>query len=388
MPVIMLMFILSTLIAVVVAVRFMANNPDLMAQLKSGTGSTGWLDRGLFNAAGQSVKFHYTPRSKNTPAKLRASLTGNFFAHALFRLENEADRLAKNIGFSREIELRDPSFDSMVYVECEDQSFVEQFLNSSEARDHLRNILRTFNSFEINGRTCAMVKTPCDTAWRAQEAEMTAAAMSMAALTAGMPAPEPGQVSATPLSDANRSLTAFMIGAGIFFLIAGIASVVWGFVSFSPVVPSHVFMVSLRGSVLCAGLFVLYIISAIKGTSTAVRVFSSAVIAGVIGLGALGWGGMMVINGTQDTSMKEPHQVRIIGKHTSRSKNSTTYYIRTSSWTPVIATYSFSVPYGEYSRLEVNDPCEITTGSGFFKFEWIYSHACAKAGAVVERAEE
>ncbi|MEI8011865.1 MAG: hypothetical protein WCI27_05205 [Candidatus Omnitrophota bacterium] len=374
-----LMFVLFIVGGVIMVSRFLQMNPGFMAQLQSGGGAGSWLNNGELDVGGRTVKFHYKPSSRNSPSRLQGCLTGDFFAHALFRLENGADRAAKNIGLSREIELRDPSFDNAVYVECEDQSFVEQFLNSPESRDHLRNILRVFNSFEINGRTCAMVKSPCDGAWRAQEEPIKSAAGSMAALAARIPVPEPGQISATPASDANRSLTIFIIGTAFVFLVTGIGFLVWGFTLFPPLLPQGMFSVSLRASALLAGFFVFYIFYAVRNTSTAMRVLVVSVAAGGLGLVFLCWGGMMVINGSQDVSLKVPHPVRIIGKSIARSKKSHTYHIRTSSWTSLVPDYSFSVPSSEYYRLEANDPCVITTGSGFFKFEWVSSRACTKA---------
>ena len=371
-----IVFILFAAVAIAAVAQFLMSNPGAMALLKGGSGSLSWLNNGILDVEGQKVTFVYRSASKNSPSRLHASLTGNFFAHALFRTESQADRLAKGIGLCQEIQLFDPAFDTAVYVECDDQAFISNLLNAAQAKDHLKNILKTFTSLEINGAACSMVKTPCDAAWGAYDQEMTAAAASMVALTAHMPSPEPGQSSATPLTDANRSLTAWFIGAAFVFVVGGIVSIIWGFLSFPPVAPGKIFILSLKVSVLVAGLFVFYAFHALKGTSIALRAFTVTAFAGGIGLLLLGWGGMILVNGSQDVSEKALHHVRIIGKYITHSKNSTSYHLTTTAWDPDFADYRFTVSSWDYDRINMNDPCVITTKSGLLKFEWVVSHVC------------
>jgi hypothetical protein len=330
---------------------------------------------------GCQVSFVYTPTQKNDPSKLVISLKGGFFAHAAFRTETSTDRLAKDLGFNQEIQLFDPAFDNAVYVECEDRDFINYLLSGPEVKNYLQGVLRDMTSFHIDGNRCFMVKTPCDDLALLNADELMGVASSMVGFSKKIPLPGPGAMSATPLTDECRRWTRFFVGFSGVLSGAGVALILWGLAAFRPLMPGKLFWASLYVSIPLASVLVLYMFYQFKGLSVALRFFKLAAIFSITGAVLVSWGGGMVLNGSQDVSEKVPHQVTVMDKYTTHSKGETTYHIRTNSWDSRFPYYRFSAGKELYQRINAEDPCIVTTGSGLFGFEWVASHVCHPAGS-------
>ncbi len=369
-------FVLLAVISVAYSIS-RVTDPSLKALVSGPGGRPAWFNSGAMDVDGRAVRVVYTPRGKNTPSRLTVALKGDFFAHAVFRSETQEDRFSKDIGLNREVQLYDPSFDGAVYVECEDEAFVRQLLGARDAKERVGRILRTFTWFEIDGRECRLVKTPChDDAGFGQEA-MIEAVRAMVALSADIPRPAPGQATATPVTDECRRTTGFFVVLAGVVVAGGIALMIWGLTAFQPLFPGKVFTASCYASVVVAGVFLVYIFNQYKGLSNAARYFTLTACLGVAGIVLTCWGGLMVLNGGQDVSDLVMHQVSVVSKHVSRSKNTTRYHVTVGSWGAGFATYSFSVLKSTYDRIRPGDPCVIGTRAGLFNHEWVVSEKCS-----------
>ncbi len=352
------------------------SDPSLKALLTGFGGRPAWFNNGAMDVDGRAVRVVYTPRGRNMPSRLTVALKGDFFAHAIFRSETQADRISKEIGLNREIQLYDPAFDSAVYVECEDEPFVRQLLGAREAKERVGRILRAFTSLEIDGKECRIIKSPCDDNAGLGQDILMEAVRALVALTAEISLPAPGQASATPLTDESRRTTGFFVAFAGVVLVTGIFLWIWGLVAFPPVLPGKAFMSSLVISGTLGFPFLLYIYTQLKGLSTASRYFLLTAILGGAGILFLCWGGLMVLNGSQDVSPLAVHHVGVTEKNITHSKNSTTYHVTVLSWERGFATYSFSVPQSMYARIEPGDTCAIGTRGGLFALEWVASKEC------------
>jgi len=330
---------------------------------------------------GCQVSFVYRPTQKNDPSKLVISLKGGFFAHAAFRTETSTDRLAKDMGFNQEIQVFDLSFDNAVYVECEDRDFINHLLAGAEVKQYLQDTLRTMTSLHIDGNRCYVTKTPCDDLALMNTDALMAIAASMVGFAQRIPLPDPGAVSSTPVTEECRRWTGFFIGFSGVLSGLGLALIMWGLAAFAPLMPGKLFSASLYVSIPLACVIVLYMFHQFKGLSVALRLFRFAAIFSIVGAVLAGWGGGMVLNGSQDVSEKVVHQVQVMDKYTTHSKGETTYHIRVNSWDSRFPYYRFSVGKGTYHRINSGDPCTVTTGSGLFGFEWAASHVCHPAGS-------
>lgn len=334
---------------------------------------------GVINADGRDVAFHYTPRSKNSPSVLRLTLTGNFFAHAVFHTESSTDRFAKRIGLNREIQTNDPMFDNLVYIECEDKSFIDWFLKEADTRALLLDLLRNFTRFEIDGCRAVLVKTPCDSLVAVASDEIRLAAQRMAILVASLPPAEAGQASSTPNTDEARGLERFFVGAVIALAGAGVVLLIWGLHAYDPVMKGRLFTSSLYVSLPLAGLVGYYFFHQLKGLSTSMRAFFTVAVTAVAGLILCCWGGAVVLNGSLDISPAQTHECALISKWVTHSKNSTTYHARVSSWDPGFPSYQFSVPHGLYEQLTTGDSCRVISRAGYLGFEWVVAHECHRS---------
>jgi hypothetical protein len=379
-------FFLFVLIAAVIGIivwSFWKNNLSLNVTLQSCGGRKTGLNDGVLDANGRQVAFHYQPGSRNNPSLLRLTLTGNFFAHAVFHSESSTDRLAKNIGLNQEIQLNDPVFDQAVYIECEDRAFIDRLFNESDTRELVRNLLRNFTRLEINGCRCLLVKTPCDDLATVSSDEITAAALGLDQLARQLPPAAGGESSATPLTDECRRLEQFSITVAVGIAVVGVPLMIWGLAAFEPVLKGRLFGSSLYVSLPLAGLASYYFFNQLKGFSTSARFFMTAALVSAIGLVLCIWGGEMVLNGLLDISQSQAHECVVMDKRVSHSKNSTTYYVVTSSWSALFPSYEFSVSRAKYDQLTSGDPCQISSRAGYLGFEWVVSHTCNRRSGTI-----
>jgi|GEM_PF-1882242 len=377
-PITFFMFVMFAAVIGVIVVTYMKNASTLNATLQSCGGRRTGLNDGILDANGRQVIFHYQPSSRNSPSLLRLTLTGNFFAHAVFHSETSTDRLAKNIGLNREIQVNDPTFDQEVYIECEDQSFIDRLFNEPDTRELVRNLLKNFSRLEIDGCRCMLVKTPCEDLAVVNSNEITAAALGMDQLAAQLPPSSAGEISATPLTDESRRLEQFFIVVAAVIFTAGLILVIWGFSSYEPLLKGRLFVTSLYVSIPLAGVAGFYVLSQLKGLSTSARSFETFAVFATIGVVLCCLGGGVVLNGMMDISPSQAHQCVVIGKRITHSKNSTSYYVSTSSWSERVPYYEFSVSLSLYDLLANGDPCQVTTRAGYLGYEWVAAHACSR----------
>jgi hypothetical protein len=336
------------------------------------------FEDGIIKADGRQVQLYYHSGSKNNPSRLELSLIGDFCAQAVFRKETGLDRFGKEIGLNQEAQVYDPNFDSEVYVECEDQDFVRQCLGSSALKQRLKELLNEFSQIEIAGSKCRLFKTPCADTSRFTPDYLMDAAIFLAAFADGIPRPQPGQATATPLTDECRKSSGFLAAPGIIALIAGFALIVWGFAGFTPLEAGQIFLLALKIGAVLFILFMMYVYDQVKGLSNALTLLAGAFFSALVGIPLLLWGGLMVVNGSQDVSSPSRHETSVIGKSTSHSKNSTSYHIQVMPWLPGQDAYAYTVSSLEYGRINYGDPCEVTTREGLFRFTWVSARRCGR----------
>ena len=372
-----LLFAIVAVIAVASKLQVMKFNGTLNGIFSFRRNVLGFED-GIIKADGRQVQLYYHSGSKNNPSRLELSLIGDFYAQAVFRKETGVDRFGKDIGLNQEAQLYDPAFDSEVYVECEDQDFVRQCLGSSALKQRLKELLNEFSQVEIAGSKCRLFKTPCSDTSRFTPDHLTDAAVFLVAFADGIPRPQPGQASATPLTDECRKSSGLLAAPGIIAIIAGFVLIVWGFASFTPLEPGQIFLLALKIGAVLLILFMLYAYDQVKGLSNALTLLAGAFFAALVGIPLLLWGGLMVVNGSQDVSPASRHETSVVGKNITHSKKSTSYHIQVRGWVPGRETYAYTVSADKYSRINYGDPCVITTRDGLFKFTWVTSNQCGR----------
>jgi hypothetical protein len=384
-PALIQIYILAPILVFLViflAFRFFARKSFEQNFVQAYGGKYSWFkNKWVTDVDGIPVSFVYKPNRKNRPSSLQISLTGGFFAHAVFRTETQADRFGKDIGFNDEIQVSDLSFDNAVYVECEDRDFITGLLGSAEVKKHIQGILKDMTSLEINGNRCAVIKTPCNDLTQFDANELMATACAMLAFAQKIPLPGPGMCSATPLTDECRRWTRFFIGFAVALSGTGLVLTLWGLKAFVPVMPWSFFETSLYVSIPLGFILIFYMFNQFKGLSVALHSFIPGASFGLIGVVLVCWGGGMVINGSQDVSNAVSHQVNVVEKYITHSKNSKAFRIRVKAWHSEFPNYGFMVSPQVYDRVNVGDSCTVVSKAGLLGFEWVASHVCYPAGS-------
>jgi hypothetical protein len=375
----MFFFLIFGVILVVFVAFFVKFSGSINQSLSGLGGQRTGMYSGTFNVEGRTANFYYYPGSRNRSSELRIFIDGNFSAHCVIRREIGIDTFAKDIGLNKEVQLNEPAWDAQLYFECDDQIFVQELMRSADMKMAVRDLLVTFNSIEISGSRCAVVKKPCTQLSSVDTSDLSAAAAQLVKLTTYIPASYSGSGSATPLTDEFKSSQNLFTGFGIGFLIVGILLSLWGTSSFEPLRGSRIFLASLGFSLPLLALFVAYAYHELAGHSTSDKAFFGAALSAAIGLVLCGWGGAMVFNGSMDASLREGHRTAVYSKYITHHKSSTYYHVSVEGWSRGSSGYDFQVPLYTYNQLKPGDPCEVTTRQGALGFEWVVARSCAPA---------
>jgi len=328
---------------------------------------------------GREVSVEYYTYKSVT--RITVSFKGKFFAHAKFRKEGESDRRGKSLGMNKEIQLNDPSFNSKVYIECEDEFFINRWLSTPEAREHLVKILKVFDVFQINGNQCLMIKSPCEES-EEQSGLAREAAVLMLALADKIPLPDSGGRSSTPLTDKSLNFKMVLIFLAALIFCTGLGLMLWGMAAFTPVFPgglTQLFQRTISFMVPAAGIVAFFLVTSVWGRSS--NSLFMLLFLSLLGIVLGCWGGALIFNGIKDTSPRVRHEVSVSEKYVTHSaKHGNTYYIRLSSWRDDLPGYVFSVSRGRYNRTNVGAPCAITTQSGALGVSWCSECSCEPDG--------
>lgn len=334
---------------------------------------------GVLDVGGRPVAFLHKAKGSNGPSCLELTFSGNFNASAVFHTETGADRLGKDYGLNREIQLNDPAFDQAVYVECDDAGFVSCLLETAEAKAKLKGLLERFTSFELKGGSCVLTMTPCDNFDEVSMQDMLAASADMLALADRIAPAGPGQGTLTPLTESRRRTELAFTARGISLAICGALVAFWGVQAFEPVLPWRAFKASLPPALTLGLVFLAYSYLRLKGTSTGLRAFRKSLAFGGAGLVLWCWGWLLVLNGGQDGSAAFNYEVKVISKHVSSGKGGG-FTLRLSSWDKAFEVYKLGVRRKEFELVEVGDTCVISVKKGFFGLHWIDGKLCRGRG--------
>jgi hypothetical protein len=335
------------------------------------------LKDSIWDVDGRRVVFSYTVGFQRCPSRYELTFTGSFFAHAKFRTETSMDGLLKDVGLNKEIQLNDPEFDRMVYIECEDKEFIARFLGSDEAKAHLRRILSIVTTFQIKGNQCVLVKDQYDGAAGASMEEIRTAAKSMIALVEKIPSWVNASEVATPLTGQLTRRLLFLSGVAVTTLVCGLGSVLFATSFFQPLLVGAMVRGSLFISAPLIIIFLWFVFVRVRNSSVASRLLWVAGLFGSVGIVLVCWGGMMTFNAILDTSDKVAHEVRVVSKFVNIKKVSDSHYVVVPAWFENGTMYALERSHSEYERLMPGAKCVITTRSGFLKYEWIVNAVCS-----------
>ena len=113
----------------------------------------------------------------------------------------------------------------------------------------------------------------------------------------------------------------------------------------------------------------------LKGRSSSHKDLLINLLIALFGIPLSGYYGVMAINGYSDTSDGTVHEVLVLKKRYTRSKDGQHYYVTTESWRDNRPEEEIRVTSGFYQKaMPKTTVAVISTKPGRLGFEWLYSY--------------
>jgi hypothetical protein len=103
----------------------------------------------------------------------------------------------------------------------------------------------------------------------------------------------------------------------------------------------------------------------------------SSFIAAVLLSSAYAYGAPIMINGLLDRSEAKVYPVKVLAKHVSRSRKSTTYYLEITPWGPIFQNDNVNVTGSLYRQVRVGKNVCVTLHSGALGVPWFGVGMCS-----------
>ena len=335
---------------------------------KSGSGEYG----------GISYQFKYFPGGQNAPPSYTIQIPCRSCGAFKITKETRFDRFFEKIGICIEHKTGDPDFDNTYYINSDHVEFTRLFFGDTEKRKRINDLFQAgFNRIEHNGKEIKTVMIPCKRGFFMTEDQMHGVVMLLSDLTRNMPElPESGGLSQQNAWKEKRIL-AFVLPS--LFFLTGIAAIITGMFRYKPLDFWAAAGASLRWSIPALLLFLILALSWIRGRSNSHRELIIIIIISLQAFPVGGAGMQIFLNGYLDKTPAVAHEVTLLRKKISKSKNSTDYHAIVSSWRPGHTAESIDVPGSLYQKLIPGETTmSVTTKPGRFGHEWIVNYRIVK----------
>jgi hypothetical protein len=284
--------------------------------------------------------------------------------------ETKFDRFFKKLGVCVEIDTYDPGFDDAFYINTNTIPFTRSFLEKSENRRSIQALFQLgFNYLKYDGQTLTLTwrNFPRKTQMEVETMEKAVAQLveqgrSLAKIVT-YEKPEPSIWKLKRL---------FAFAFPILLAVTGIAALIIGLSKYKPLDQGKVFVDSLKFSLPLLVLFTWFSIRLLKGRSSSHRELMAVFFIALFAFPLAGFGYRGFLNGALDDGPPAIHQVIVLNKYYSKSKNNYTYYAVVNSWRKPESTEKLRISKSFYNYLQPgSSTITITTKPGKFGFEWI-----------------
>lgn len=336
----------------------------------------GFLEKGAKgNGTFQGVEYSYVhfQGGHNAPPYFKVSVecpsTGDF----KITRETGFDRFFKRLGICVELETNDREFDDAFFITTNTEGFTREYFRKSDKRRLVTEVFaKGFNEVMHDGKK--IVAT-----WKSFPRGMTMEIKTVEEIAAalGLMADDiPNiyeQESAENIGWKQRRFFAFAVP--IFLLVAGIAGLIIGLTIFSPLDEGKVILDSLKYSIPLLILFLWFSVQLLRGRSSSHRELMGVFALSLFGFIIAGMGAEMTLNGWLDKSKSVVHEVKVMDKYSTRSKNSRSYHVVLESWRKGRYSEKLTVRRSFYDNLDPGQSTmSITTKAGKFGFEWLVEY--------------
>ncbi|MGD2092757.1 MAG: hypothetical protein PVH61_41715 [Candidatus Aminicenantes bacterium] len=284
--------------------------------------------------------------------------------------ETKFDRFFKKLGVCVEIDTHDAGFDDAFYINTNTIPFTRSFLEKSENRRSIQALFQLgFNYLKHDGQNLTIT-------WRnfprrtQMEVETMEKAVALLAEQGGSLAKITTYEMQEPTTWKQKRLFAFAFP--ILLAITGITALIIGLSQYRPLDSGKVFVDSFKFSVPLLVLFVWFSIRLLRGRSSSHRELIAVFFISLFAFPLAGFGYRGFLNGALDDSPAAVHQVIVLNKYYSRSKNNYTYYAVVNSWRKPESEEKLRISKSFYNYLQPgSSTITVKTKPGKFGFEWI-----------------
>ncbi|MCP5102960.1 MAG: hypothetical protein GY950_06265 [bacterium] len=300
------------------------------------------------------------------------SITIPFTSPGAFKIvrETKFDRFFKKLGVCVEIETHDPTFDDTFYITTDTIPFTRRYLEKSENRQNIQALFQLgFNHLKHDGKSLTLTwnNFPRKKQMEMETIEKAVAPLAVLGgnlakiLTHETPEPSPWKL---------KRFAAFALPISL--LVSGFVFLMMGLTGYKPLDGGKVFADSLAYSVPLFLLFTWIALHLLKGRSSSHRELIAVFFIALFGFPLAGFGYRTYLNGALDTAPPAVHEVMVVKKYYSKSKNSYSYYAVVESWRENRNTERLGISKRFYNSLTPrSSTLTITTKPGKFGYQWI-----------------
>jgi len=320
---------------------------------------------------GVSYYYRYYPGSRNSPSYFKVAV--NYASQGKFTLmkENGFDRFAKKIGLSLELETGDSSFDNKYFISSDYNDFIRNIFGSRQARTAVNALFEIgYNKLTYDRANLTALLTPFSTDKTFDQEAIENTVKQLLIIREQIQ--RSGEINTAEVKkhDFRRIL---VFGSMAVIEISGIIALIAGVTNFNPLDDFSVLSDSLKYSLPVLLVFVWLSFQLLKGYSSSHNDFLAVLIFCLFGFPISGWGFETFYNGKYDTSLSTFHEVYIIEKTYSSSKNGKTYYAVTESWRKN-GQEKIKISWQEYESISEKNMMRVETGAGKMGFEWLKNY--------------
>lgn len=343
--------------------------------------------RGQMNATHDGISYHFRWHAgdRNSPSYLRVFV--DCVSHGQFRVirEGALERFSLKLGIASQIKTGDLSFDQEFYILSNETDFASGYFHDPQKRQAVVDIFRMgFTEVKHDGKVMEAKQSPFAMSDDVDPKVITAPLPQLSLLAKIEGTPFPYQpLALAPQGISWRTLRAVAFAVPIVLLLTGFVCTVWGLTSFEPLDSGTLLLDSLKISLPVLVLSLWLALRLVRGRSGSHRELLVILCLSLVAFPLAGFGGEMVLNGWFDTSPPAAYQAMVVNKYMTRNKNSTSYYVRLSSWRKQSGTEKLGVSQSFYNRVTPNKTMvTAVTRKGFLGFEWLVSYGITGRNAL------
>ncbi|MDX1779154.1 MAG: hypothetical protein R3339_09765, partial [Thermodesulfobacteriota bacterium] len=368
-----LSFCTSTIFAVIIIRRARMKQGGLFNFAKNipGNLTPGKEVSGILN--GRDYFQLYTPGGKNVPSsytiKIECPSSGVFSINR----ETGFDRFFKSLGITREIQTGDKKFDQKFFINTNSLEFTRAFFMNPEKCLTVKNIFEHgFTRVEHDGKTMAAICSPVQFKEELDQTVIQKIVSFLEELSEHINE-HPGEGILQGSQDWKiKRIVAFSIP--ILLFIVGIPTFFLGLFEYTPLDKWELFLTTLKFSAPSFLFFLIIALKLIKGRSSSHRELIIILALSLVAFPGAGMGVGSFLNGWLDQSGSTSHEVLVMEKYTTSTKNGKNYHLILKSWRENRYSEKLRVSSSEYMRVKPDrTKMKVVTKPGHYGFEWVVS---------------